>query len=253
MLVNFSALASYNISINNTTRKVKKMTKTTIIVAVGLIAAAVIAVPALKGPFNRFRNEANVKLNAEYVVDNYKAEYVALHEKRGKVVESISKFNVEKAVAAKKLALAKDKTKIAKETLVKTGTADLKAFARAKDAYEVANTEVENFKIMVGTYAKAVKKLEQSLSLIDSNMAKAKLNVDTLSSKKVMLDTIKAVNKSIENMNGVGDSDLAVNVEKLDDDMLRESIKLEALNKDGKPVKAPLTEADARAYLDSLK
>ena len=36
--------------------------------------AAVIAVPALKGPINRYRNEANERLNAEYVVDNDKAE-----------------------------------------------------------------------------------------------------------------------------------------------------------------------------------
>jgi hypothetical protein len=65
-----------------------------------------------------------------------------------------------------------------------------------------------------------------------------------------MVDTIRAVNKSIENLNGVGDTDLAVNVEKLDDDMLRESVKLEALETTEKPVE--LDEAAAKAYIDSL-
>lgn len=229
------------------------MTKTTIGIVVAAVAAAVVAVPALKGPFNRIRNEANEKLNAEYVVDNYKAEYVSLHEKRGKVAEAVQKFGVEKAVAAKKLEVAKKKADAAKAALKAAGTSDMKEFARLRDAYETANVEVENFKVMVGTYAKAVKKLEKSLALIDANMAKAKLNVDTLSSKKVMLDTIRSVNKSIENMNGVGDTELAVNVEKLDDDMLRESIRLEALDSMNKGPAAPMTEADAKAYIEGLK
>ena len=83
-------------------------------------------------------------------------------------------------------------------------------------------------------------------------MAKAKLNVDTLSSKKTMLDTIKDVNRTIENMNGVGDTDLAINIEKLDDDTLRESIRLEALDATESSKKA-MTEAEAKAYIDSLK
>lgn len=228
------------------------MTKTAVLVGVGVVAAAFIAVPALKGPVNRWRLEANEKLGAEYVVDNYKAEYVSLHEKRMKVNEAIQKFTVEKTVAEKKLAAAEKEAEAAKSKLIAVGASDLKKFAAAKDLYESLLVKAENFKTMSETYAKAVKQLEQSLALIDTNMAKAKLNVDTLSSKKTMLDTVKSVNKSIENLNGVGETDLAVNVEKLDDDMLRESVKLDALSDNGKP-STQMTEADANAYLDSLK
>ena len=44
--------------------------KTIIISIIAVAVVAIIAIPALKGPINRLRNEANDKLNAEYVVDN---------------------------------------------------------------------------------------------------------------------------------------------------------------------------------------
>lgn len=227
----------------------------TTIVKIGIgvaVASAVVAIfPAIKGPYNRLRNEVNEKLAAEYVVDNYKAEYVTLHEKRGKVIEVLNKFTIEKKVAEKKLDIAKDKIEVAKKTLKETGTTDLKTFARAKDAYEALIVETNNFEIIVKKYGQVITKLKSSLACIDSNMAKAKRNVDILSSKKVLVDTIKTVNKSIENINGIGDSVLAVNVEKLDDDMLRESIKLEALNT-GNSAEA-VTQESAKAYLDALK
>lgn len=229
----------------------------TTIVKIGIGVAAAVAVvaifPAIKGPYNRLKNEVNEKLDAEYVVDNYKAEYVALHDKRGKVIESLNKFTIEKKVAEKKLDNVRDKIELAKKTLKDIGTSDLKAFTRAKDVYETLLVETSNFEAMIKTYDQAIAKLNSSLALIESNMAKAKLNVDTLSSKKVLVDTIKTVNKSIENINGIGDSALAVNVEKLDDDMLRESIKLEALNTGNSPKAEAVTQESAKAYLDALK
>lgn len=222
-------------------------------VIIGGIVAAVVAfccIPALKGPVNRMKNEVNDKLNAEYVVDNYKAEYVNLYEKRAVVIESARKYNVEKKVAEKKLERAKAEAEVAKKKVKEVGTADLKKFQAAKNLYEVKLTEIDNYTKMIEVYDIALKKLEQTLALVDTNMAKAKHNVEVLQSKKTMVDTICAVNKSIENLNGVGDTDLAVNVEKLDDDMLRESVKLEALETAEKPVE--LDEAAAKAYIDSL-
>lgn len=229
----------------------------TTIMKIGIGVAAAVAVvaifPAIKGPYNRLKNEVNEKLDAEYVVDNYKAEYVALHEKRAEVTKAISKFDVDRKVAEKKLADARIKAETAKKVLKETGSVDLKAFSRAKDIYETLLVAVSNLEIEVKTYSQAVAKLDSSLALINANMAKAKLNVDTLSSKKALLDTIKTVNKSIENMNGIGDSTLAVNIEKLDDDMLRENIRLEALNT-GNSLKAEaVTQESAKAYLDALK
>lgn len=224
-----------------------------ILIGVGVIGIAFFAIPALKGPVNRYKLQANEALNAEYVVDNYKAEYVKMNANRGKVAESLLKFRTEKKVAEKKLAYAAQKREAAKAVLKQTGTADMQAFARAKDAYELANAEVSNFEAMVNTYVQGVKKLETSLDLITANMAKAKHNVDTLTAKKETLDAIKVVNKTIENISGVGDTDLAVSVEKLDDDTLRESIKLEALNETNSQTSAPMTEAEAKAYIDSLK
>jgi hypothetical protein len=221
----------------------------TLIIASIVVVAAVIAIPALKGPVNRLRNEANDKLNAEFVVDNYKAEYVAMHDKRAKLIESISKFNIEKKVAEKKREQATKEIEVFAKQLKTIGTSDMKKFTTLKGMYDVKKSEVDNYAIMITTYDQALVKLEKSKQLLDVNMTKAKHNVDVLTSKKTMLDTIKSVNNSIENVIGIGDKDLAINLEKLNDDTIRESVKLETFDADVSPV---MNETEAKAFIDSL-
>lgn len=175
-----------------------------------------------------------------------------MHEKRTQVLEAISKFKVEQAVAVKKLDAANKEVAAAKANLLSTGTEDLKAFQRAKTVYETLTTKASNFTIMANTYSNALVKLNKSLELIDANMAKAKLNVDTLQAKKTMVDAIKNVNKSIENIDGIGDSGLGIAIEKLDDNVLRESIKLEALSETSGNADV-LTKEDAQNYLNNIK
>lgn len=231
-------------------------TPTRVGLAVLVVAAAFIAVPALRGPWNRFRITANEKLDEEFVVDNYKAEYLKLHDRKAEVKSKLQHFTVEKSVATKKLALAHEKEQIAKAKLIETGTSDLEAFNRAREAYETAKTEVHNLSSLLVVYANAIDKLTQSLKLIDANLARAKSRVDTLASKKTMVDTIKSVNSSVEAVNGVGEDDLALHMslESLDDSFLRESIRLEALAEtSGSAAPATTTQADAEAYLESIK
>ena len=220
------------------------------LVKVGILAVAITVVPALKGPYNRMKNTANEKLNSEFVVDNYKAEYIKLHDKKMKVNENLAKFRMEQKVTEKKLAYAVEKAEVAKRNLIATGTADIGAFNRAKDAYETAKIEVDNFVSMGNAYSNAIVKLENTLYLIDTNMSKAKANVTALESKKVLVDSIKSVNATVESINGVGDTQLGVSIEKLDDDVLRESIKLEALRESTIPT---MDKAAADAYLQNLK
>lgn len=219
-------------------------------IAVGILAVAITVVPALKGPYNRMKNTANENLNSEFVVDNYKAEYIELHDKKVKVNENLAKFRMEQKVTEKKLAYAVEKAAVAKRNLIATGTADIGAFNRAKDAYETAKIEVDNFVSMGNAYSNAIVKLENTLYLIDTNMSKAKANVTALESKKVLVDSIKSVNATVESINGVGDTQLGVSIEKLDDDVLRESIKLEALRESTVPT---MDKAAADAYLQNLK
>ena len=219
-------------------------------IGVGVVAAAVAIVPALKGPYNRAKTQLNDKLNDEFVVDNYKAQYVDLYNKKAEVNQNLQKFRLEMKVAEKKLTYALDKKEAAKKTLIATGTSNMQAFNRAKDAYETAKIEVENFVMMGNSYSNAIVKLENTLYLIDTNMSKAKANVTALESKKILVDSIKAVNKTVESLNGVGDTELGVSVEKLDDDMLRESIKLEALRDTVAPA---MDKTAANAYIQSLK
>lgn len=219
-------------------------------VGAAVVAAAAFIFPSLKGPYNRLKSAVNDKLDSEFVVDNYKAKYVDLHDKRAEVTAALSKLTVEAKVTEKKLAYAAQKQDAAKSALVETGTADLKKFNMAKDAFEAAKTEVMNLETMLDAYHNAMKKLEDAVQVIDVNMSKTKANVATLESKKTLVDSLKSVNKTVEAVNGVGDDSLGFNVEKLDDDALRESIKLEALKDSA--VEPALDKAAAEAYLKSL-
>lgn len=227
------------------------ITFTKIFAVVGIAIAVVVLWPAAKGPYNRLKNNANEALNDEFVVDNYKAEYVNLHDKKVQIKKSLEKLSIDRAVNAKKTAYAKDKLASAKTNLLAIGTADLAKFNLAKDAYESFKTELQNLETMANVYSNAISKLETSLKLVEANMQKAKMNVDALSSKKILVENMKAVNETVESLHGIGD-DPGMNaaLEKLDENALRESIKLEALSEDSMP-KTTSKEA-AEAYLNSL-
>ena len=223
-------------------------------IGAALVAGAVGAIPALKGPWNRFKNNATEILDAEYVVDNYKAEYVKLHAKKVEVKSNIEKFTVEKRVVEKKLAYANSNVEAAKAKLKSIDASNLVEFNRAKDAYESFKVELSNLVAMKNVYSNALVKLDASLALIETNMRKAKANVDTLSSKKMLVDSIKGVNDTIASLQGVGeDSSTSIAVEKLDDAALRESIKLEALSENNSYSIQIRSEADAKAYLETVK
>lgn len=220
-------------------------------IGIGIVAAIAIAFPALKGPVNRIRNSANDALDSEFVVDNYKAKYIELNEKKTEIEKAIQKFECEKRVTEKKLDIAKKKLETVKSGLISTGTEDLMKFNRMKDMFETIKTEVENLTAMIGTYSNAIAKLEQSRDVVVLNMNKAKTNVESLESKKMLVDSIKSVNTIVEDLNGVGDETLAINLEKLDDDMIREEVKLETLHTEVAP--DIVDKNAAEAYIQSLK
>ena len=220
-------------------------------IGIGIVAAIAIAFPALKGPVNRIRNSANDALDSEFVVDNYKAKYIELNEKKVEIEKAIKKFECEKRVTEKKLDIAKKKLETVKSGLISTGTEDLMKFNRMKDMFETIKTEVENLTAMIGTYSNAIAKLEQSRDVVVLNMNKAKTNVESLEAKKMLVDSIKSVNTIVEDLNGVGDDTLAINLEKLDDDMIREEVKLETLHTEVAP--DIVDKNAAEAYIQSLK
>lgn len=228
------------------------MTKTIGIIGGICVAIAVIAcvIPAVKGPYNRIKNNLNEQLDNEFVVDNYKAQYIDLHAKREDVVKNLQHFVVEQKIAEKKLVYATEKKLAVKNALISAGTSDMRKFNQLKDQYEILDTEVKNIMTMMNTYSNAIVKLETTLGVIETNMSKAKTNVATLESKKMLVDSISAVNKTVENLNSTGDSELAINVEKLDDKAIRESIKLEALND---TQTTTLDKQSAETYLQNLK
>lgn len=221
------------------------------VAGLGIILVASVICPALKGPYNRLMNNVNEQLNDEYVVDNYKVEYISLDKKLKTIVEKLSDFTVKQKIAEKKLALANRELAAVKDQIKLVGTSDMGKFAVCKAVYDTAKTNVDNLKVMVSTYSNAVVKLERSKGLLDVTMTKTKHNIATLESKKMLVGTIKEVNTTIENLNGMGeDLGMARSIEKLDESEIRESIKLEVLfDKDVAPA---MDKAAADTWLKTL-
>lgn len=231
------------------------MTKTIIILGavVALGAAIWCAVPALRGPANRAINNANEYLESEYCVDNYKAAYVSLASKKEKSVAALQKFRCERAVAEKKAKLAETKLvnlKLkASDALLARNMSEVN---RLKNLHDSAEIEHRNYLALMKTYEDGMAKLEAVIKRIDDNMRRAKANVDTLQAKKTLLDSMKSANKTLADLSGVGDVKLAINLEKLDDDLLRENVAFEAAAiNDGEDLdQVPLDEKSAREWLD---
>lgn len=219
--------------------------------SVAVVLAAFAVVPALKGPVNRARITTQEKLEAEYVIDNYKAEYLSMRDKKEKLEKHVQDFKIERRVTDKKLEAVQKELEIAKRSLIQAGTGDLERFASLRSIYDAKKAEVDALEAHARMYDNAVKKLEKTHSLLVINMSKAKSSIDTMSSKKVLLDTVKSVNKSIAEVNGTGSHELTVNIEKLDDDLMREDIKLNASGVDIS--EKTMTKEDAEAFLATLK
>lgn len=224
-------------------------TLTRIGIWIAVVVGIVIVFPSLKGPYNRIKNSVNEKLNDEYCVDNYKATYVNLHDKKVECEKSIAKFNVETRVLTKKIEYSTAKAKNAKNLLKTVDPSDLDSFSRARSTYETLLTEIRNYEVMLKAYSDSIAKLEKTKKLIETNMAKAKANVSSLESKKECVDTLKSVNEIVEDLKGVGNVELSESVERLDDSMVRESIKCEALSDED--AESP-TEEDNKKYLEGL-
>lgn len=218
-------------------------------IGIAVVVGIVIVFPSLKGPYNRIKNNVNEKLNDEYCVDNYKATYVNLHDKKVECEKSIAKFNIETKVLTKKIEYSRTKAENAKNLLKTVNPSDLDSFSRAKSTYETFLTEIKNYEIMLKAYSDSIAKLERTKKLIETNMIKAKANVSSLESKKECVDTLKSVNGIVEDLKGVGNVELSESIERLDDSMVRESIKCESLSDEDTDNS---TEEDNKKYLEGL-
>lgn len=220
-------------------------------IVVAVIGVIIACVPALKGPINRAKHNVNDTLNAEYVVDNLKEEYIKLNDKSVQINNDIQKIECEIKVCRKKIEAAEKIVETNKAALKNAGTADMKKFALLKDAYEVSKINVENMQLTYKTYLGAKKKLEDAFETVKITMSKAKTNIAQLEAKKTVIDNLKAVNKTLANINGIGtdDTKIGMNIEKLDDDLIRAETENSIYN--AKPT-VKMTEEDAKKFLESL-
>lgn len=230
-------------------------TSTKFIIAGVIITIVLLLFPSIRFSAIRVRDKINDKLNSEFVVDNYKQKYVELNDKKCQIQKHLQKFQIDKKVATKKREYVENRSIVTKQKLIECDTTDLKKFNVLKTEYETLQNEVTNYDIILNSYDMAIKKLEDSLNMINANMSKAKANISTLESKKIIAESIKSVNNTIETITGVNDTDeLNVTIEKLDTDVLQETIKMEVLkeNSDSLDYNNITSVEDAKKYIENI-
>ena len=226
------------------------MTKKVVIFG-GAIVLLLIVFPSLKGAYHHVRNTVNDDLNDRFVVDNYKQKYVELHDRKVDCEKSIRKFTVERTLNGRKLESLEKQSELLKAELIRIGTSDPEAFRRTREQYEIVNAKIANHRSIGSTYSNALVKLNQTMRVLKANLDRSKLNIASLESKKECVDTLKSVNSIVEDVNGIGESDLGVSVEKLRDDEIRETVRMETLL-DPEP-DSRMTSGDIEKYINSLK
>lgn len=226
------------------------MTKKVIIVG-GVIVLLLIVFPSLKGAFYHVRNTVNDDMNDRFVVDNYKQKYVELHDRKVECEKSIRKFTVEQTLNDRKVRSLEEQSELLKAELIRIGTSDPEAFKRTREQYEIVNRQITNHRNISKTYSNALVKLNQTMKVLKSNLDRSKLNIASLESKKECVDTLKSVNSIVESVNGIGDSDLGVSVEKLNDDEIRETVRMETMLEPEQ--ESGMTTDDIEKYVNSLK
>jgi len=226
------------------------MSKKVIIIG-GIILLLLIVFPSLKGAFYHMRNTVNDDLNDRFVVDNYKQKYVELHDRKVECEKSIRKFTVELTLNARKVESFEKQSELLKAELIRIGTSDPEEFRRTREQYEIVNRQLANHRNICGTYSNAIVKLNQTMKVLKTNLDRSKLNIASLESKKECVDTLKSVNSIVEDVNGIGESDVGVSVEKLKDDEIRETVRMETLIEPEQ--ESGMSADDIEKYVNSLK
>lgn len=217
----------------------------------GAIVLLLIVFPSLKGAFYHMRNTVNDDLNDRFVVDNYKQKYVELHDKKVDCAKSIRKFTVEQTLNGRKIESLEKQSALLKAEIIRIGTSDPEAFRRTREQYEIVNAQIANHRNIQATYSNALVKLNHTMKVLKANLDRSKLNIASLESKKECVDTLKSVNSIVEDVNGIGESDLGVSVEKLKDDEIRETVRMETLLEP--ELDSNMSTDDIEKYINSLK
>lgn len=225
---------------------------TKLLIKVGIVAAVAVGafyfLPSLRGPFNRAKNTVSTALDDEFCVDNYRAQFLELYNRKADILKARQNFAVRMRCAENKRRFSLKKAEAARERLVAVGTADLEKFSKARDFYEMTLAEAENYGKTIAVYSNALEKTEASLKVVEANIVSSKFRLANLESKRECVKALKSANEIVENLNGVGDIDLALSLERLDDAETEESVKLEALTAKDEP----MTRDEAELYLKSI-
>lgn len=231
------------------------MGKTGFIILLGILLIAFVAVmPKTTASIKNKITNIDQKISAEQVVENYQADYVRLTNKKQDIKKALNDFNVQIRVFEKKL---ENETELKNQLFKKLNefcdSNDSKSFNICKTNYETQIQRIKALEDTIAGYKTAVEKLSNTLNTIDMNLVKAKMAVDTISSRKTMADNFSQLNTILKNLNGCGE-DISLELEQLDEKLITESAQLEVFQVEDERDLIPVTsKEDMQEYINSQK
>lgn len=204
---------------------------------------------------NKIKN-VDEKISQENVVDNYKAEYDKLVAKKKDIEKMSIDFKSQIEVYTQKI---KTENKILvefKKLLERYQTENNPVYFKSTLLqYNSQKMKIETLKKIKSGCQTGLKNLEKALAKIDLSINEMRANLDTVAYKKLLTDAYKDINSMLESIKGIGTDGCSIDVEKLNEEFIREGVKMDILSQTDAPVVSdkPYTSEEMKKIVDGLK
>ena len=205
---------------------------------------------------NKIKN-VDEKIAQENVVDNYKAEYEKLVGKKKDIEKMMIDFKAQIEVHTQKIATEKKILAEFKKLLTRYQTENNPIYFKSTLLqYNSQKMKIETLTKIKNGCRTGLKNLEKALAKIDVSINEMKANLDTVAYKKLLTDAYKDINKMLESIKGIGTDGCTVDVEKLNEEFIKEGVKMDVLTESETPVATsdkPYTSEEMKKIVDGLK
>ena len=172
------------------------------------------------------------KIAQENVVDNYKAEYAKLIDKKKDIQNMIIKFRTRIKIESDKYNVEEKMLTEYKKVLTRYQLEnDSVHFKATLIQYNSQKLKLETIARIKEGVTNGIKNLEKAIAKIDVAISEMRSNIDTVEYKKLLVDSYKEINSMLESIKGVDENpESTFSIEKLNEDFIREGVKLDVLS-----------------------
>ena len=196
----------------------------------------VIVLPKTSTVFVNKIRSADEKISQTHIVDNYKAEYAKLIDKKKDIEKMTVNFRTQIEVYNKKIAIESTILKEFKKLLERYQIENNSVYFKTTLLqYNSQNMKIQTLKKIKSGCQTGLKNLEKALDKLDVSINEMKVNLDTVAYKKLLTDAYKDINSMLESIKGISTDGCTIDVEKLNEEFIREGVKMDVLSRTDTP------------------